>query len=166
MDDDKGIVITRIFDASREKVWNAWTNPEMVKKWWGPEGFYAPSIKIDLRVGGKYVYAMHGPKGSQWDRDMYSSGVFQEIVPYEKIVTTDYFSDENGNKTSPTDYGMSADTPDEMTVIIRFEDAGSGKTKLTIEYPRELNPQIEVMKKSGMVEGWNSSMNKFAEALK
>src|SRR5437879_13910376 len=99
--DDKQIVIERVFDAPREKVWEAWTTPEMVKKWWGPEGFTAPSIKIDLKVGGKYIYCMHGPVGSEWDKDMYSAGEFKEIVPNEKIVTTDYFSDEHGNKMNP-----------------------------------------------------------------
>lgn len=165
MTDAKEIIIERVFNASVEKVWKAWTDPEIVKKWWGPEGFYAPFIKIDLRVGGKYIFAMHGPKGSVWDRDMYSSGIYKEIVPHEKIVTTDYFSDEDGNKASPEDYGMSADTPDEMTVIVRFEDAGNTKTKLTIEYPGKLNPQIEAMRKSGMVEGWNSSLDKLEKWL-
>ena len=63
-----GIVITRLFEAPRERVWKAWTEPELVKRWWGPEGFTAPSIKIDLKVGGKYVFAMHGPPGSEWTR--------------------------------------------------------------------------------------------------
>src|SRR5438045_451816 len=103
---EDSIIIERVFDAPRELVWKAWTDPQMVKKWWGPEGFNSPSVKIDLRVGGKYTYAMHGPKGSQWDKDMYSSGVYKEIVPLEKIATTDYFSDENGNKVSPEDYGQ------------------------------------------------------------
>jgi uncharacterized protein YndB with AHSA1/START domain len=46
------LVITRVFDAPRELVWNAWTEPERVKRWWGPEGFTAPFCRIDLRVGG------------------------------------------------------------------------------------------------------------------
>ena len=163
---DKSIIIERIFDAPRELVWEAWTKPELIKKWWGPEGFTAPSIKINLKVGGKYIYCMRGPKGSSWDKDMYSAGVFKEIVPNEKIVTTDYFSDENGNKVDPTEYGMGTDAPEEMKVAIRFEDEGEGKTKLTIEYLRpETKEQMEAMLKSGMQEGWNSSLNKLAVAL-
>lgn len=159
-----GITITRVFNAPREKVWQAWTDPEMVKKWWGPEGFWAPSIQIDLRVGGKYIYGMHGPKDSQWDRDMYSSGIFKEIVPMEKIVTTDYFSDKDGNKLEPSAEGQDKDFPTEMTVTITFEDAGEGKTKLTIFYPRAENEkQFEAMLKSGMKEGWQSSLNKLAQ---
>lgn len=166
MTDKNGIVIERIFDAPREMVWKAWTTPELVEKWWGPEGFWAPSIKIDLRVGGKYIYAMQGPKGSDWDRVMYSSGIYKEIVPKEKIVSTDFFSDEEGNKVDPKEYGQSADAPDEMDVIIRFEDVENGKTKLTITYPRPENEaQFEAMLKSGMKEGWNSSLDKLAKSL-
>ena len=77
----KGIVIERVIDAPRDAVYRAWTKPDLIAKWWGPEGFSAPSIHVDLRVGGKYVNAMHGPKGSEWDKDMYSAGVYKEIIP-------------------------------------------------------------------------------------
>lgn len=165
MDDKKQIIITRIFDAPRELVWKAWTNPELVKKWWGPEGFSAPSAKVDLQVGGKYIYAMHGPAGSQWDRDMYSAGIFKEIVPMEKIVVTDYFSDENGNLIDPTEEGQSPEMPREMHATILFEDVENGKTKLSIIYTPETAGQYEVLLKSGMQEGWGTSLNKFAQAL-
>ena len=110
----------------------------MLKRWWGPEGFTAPSIKIDLRVGGKYVYAMHGPAGSKWDKEMYSAGVFKEIVPNEKLVLTDYFSDENGNLLDPTAYGQASDFPNEMTVTVLFEEIEKGKTgcRSSIQSPR------------------------------
>ena len=103
---DKEIIIERIFNAPVEKVWEAWTNPELVKKWWGPEGFTSPSVEIDLRVGGKYIFAMHGPAGSEWDRDMYSAGIFKEIVPHERLVMTDYFSDKDGNMIEPSSEGQ------------------------------------------------------------
>lgn len=164
---DKGIVISRVFDAPREAVWNAWTTPEMVQKWWGPQYFTAPSIKIDLRVGGKYIYCMHGPAGTDFDKDMYSAGIFKEIVPQEKLVVTDYFSDSEGNKLDPTTHGLSSDMPAEMNVVIKFEDAPGGKTKFTIEYPRpESDAQFEAMLKSGMEEGWSTSLDKLAAALK
>lgn len=166
MSDQDGVEIVRLFDAPRELVWKVWTTPELVKKWWGPEGFWAPSAKIDFREGGKYVYCMHGPEDSEWNRDMYSSGIFKEIVPHEKIVTTDYFSDEHGNKIKPSDEGQDTSFPDEMTVTITFEDAGEGKTKLTIFYPKpETEAQFQAMLKSGMKEGWQSSLNKLAAAL-
>ena len=164
--DNKGIVIERIFDAPKELVYKAWTEPEMVKKWWGPEHFTAPSIKIDLKVGGMYIFAMHGPVDSQWDKDMYSAGIYKEIVPSEKLVVTDYFSDENGKQMKPSEQGQDSNFPEEMTVTVRFEDVGEGKSKLTIEYPKPTSEeQFQAIFKSGMKEGWNSSLNKLAEAL-
>jgi uncharacterized protein YndB with AHSA1/START domain len=163
----ESIEIERVFDFSVDKLWNAWTNPDEVKKWWGPEGFTAPSIKIDLKEGGKYIYAMKGPEGSEWDRVMYSSGIFKEIVPMEKIVVSDYFSDENGNKIAPASEGQDSSFPMEMTSTITFEDLGEGKSRITITYPKPENEvQFEAMLKSGMKEGWQSSLNKLAKSTK
>lgn len=162
----KEIIIERIFNAPRESVWKAWTDPYTVKKWWGPEGFTAPSIKIDLRVGGKYIFCMHGPKGSEFDKDLYSAGIYKEIIPMEKLVVTDYFSDKNGTKVNPVSVGMSPNMPDETNVITSFENVGQGKTKVTIEYLRPKSyAQFEEMLKSGMVDGWNSSLNKLEKYL-
>lgn len=161
------LIISRVFNAPRELVWRAWTEPEIIKKWWGPEGFSAPTIEVDLRVGGKYVFAMQGPEGSEWDKVMHSAGIYKEIIPMEKIVVTDYFSDEEGNKMNPTDFGQDPNFPNEMSATILFEDVEEGKTKLTIIYPKAENEaQWEAMLKSGMKEGWESSLNKFEDALK
>lgn len=162
----EGITITRTFDAPVSEVWKAWTDPDLVKKWWGPKDFYAPSIRIDFRVGGKYVYAMHGPSGSQWDKDFYSAGTYKEIVPLQKIVAVDYFADENGEKTSPTAHGLPPDMPSEMNVTVRFEDLGENKSKLYIEYSKpKSEAQFEVMKKTGMEEGWGTSLDKLASVV-
>lgn len=164
--DHSGIVIERVFDATPEMVWKAWTDEELAKKWWGPEGFTAPSIKIDLRIGGKYIFAMHGPAGSEWDKDMYSAGVYKEIVPNEKLIITDYFSDENGEFMEPSEQGQDSNFPKESTVTVLFEKVEGNKTKLSIIYPKpESEEQFEAMKNSGMKEGWNSSLNKLTKAL-
>jgi uncharacterized protein YndB with AHSA1/START domain len=164
--ENKGLVIERIFDAPVESVWKAWTTPDLVKKWWGPEGFYAPSVKIDFRVGGKYIYAMHGPKGSEWDKDMYSAGVFKEIIPNKKLVITDYFSDELGNKLPPSTYGQANDFPDEQEVTVLFEELGVGKSMLSIIYPKPTTKeQLDAILKSGMQEGWNSSLDKLGTVV-
>ncbi len=166
MEVKKGIKIERVFDAPRGLVWRAWTEPEMVKRWWGPEGFTAPSIQIDLRVGGKYIFCMHGPTGSEFDKDLYSAGVYKEIVPKKKLAVSDYFSDAEGNIIDPTVYGMNADMPKEMDVVVTFEDAEGGKTRLTIEYPRpESEEKFQAMLNSGLEEGWNSSLDKLAGNL-
>lgn len=154
-------VISRVFDAPKEKVWKAWTEAEQIKKWWGPKDFTAPEIKIDLRPGGKYVYCMRGPAGTEFDTDMYSGGVIKEVVPEEKIVLTDSFTDKDGNKVPPADYGMEG-MPDEMEVTVTFEDAGEGKTKLTIAYAASIPEQYS----DDMLTGWNQSLDKLAESLR
>lgn len=166
MEDKGGIEISKVFNAPRETVWKYWTEPEHVKEWWGPEGFFAPNISIDFRVGGKYIYAMHGPKGTQFDRDMYSAGDYLEIVPMEKIVVKDYFSDEKGKIIDPKEEGMDKNMPKMMDVATIFEDMPEKKTKVIIMYPRpETDAEWEAMKKSGMEDGWNSSLNKLAKAI-
>lgn len=163
--ENKKIVIERIFNAPREKVWDAWTKPELVKQWWGPEHFYAPSVKVDFRVGGKYIYAMHGPAGTQFDKDMYSAGEYKEIVPMERIVVTDYFSKENGEKMSAQEQGLPEGMPSEMTVVVTFEDVEDGKTKLSIIYTAESEEMYQAMLKSGMKEGWSTSLDKMAKVV-
>jgi uncharacterized protein YndB with AHSA1/START domain len=163
----KELVITREFDAPRERVWKAWTDPEIVKRWWGPEGFFAPSIKIDLRVGGMYIFAMQGPPGSQLEEAGYNAGVFKEIVPNEKLVLSIYMSDKDGNMVDPTKYGMDPDFTKESFYTILFEDIGSGRTRLSLVFPKpESEAEYQAILKSGMEEGWKSQLNKLAAALK
>ena len=74
------LLITRVFDAPREFVWKAWTDPERFMRWWGPKNFTSPVSKIELRVGGTYLKCMRSPEG----RDFWSTGVYREIVPMER----------------------------------------------------------------------------------
>ncbi len=108
------LIITRTFDAPRDLVWKAWTDPEYYKKWWGPKYFTAPIGKLDLRVGGKYLSCMRGPDG----RDYWSTGVYREIIPLEKLVMTDSFADEKGNVVPASHYGMAGEFPLELLVTL------------------------------------------------
>jgi uncharacterized protein YndB with AHSA1/START domain len=154
------LVIERIFDAPRELVWKAWTDPEHVKHWWGPKAFTAPVCKIDLRVGGKYLFAMQSPEFNGGE-SIWSTGVYREIVPLERIVCTDSFADADGNVVPATHYGMGTDIPVEMLVSVTFEDL-DGKTRMTLRH--EGLPVGEM--KDGAGVGWNESFDKLAESLK
>ncbi len=160
---NKDLTITRVFDAPVEAVWKAWTDPEMFKKWWGPKDFTAKVAKMDFKVGGTYHVAMHGPAGSPFDKDMWSTGVYREIVPMEKIVVTDSFADEKGNVVPASYYGMPGTFPKEATVEISFEEQ-DGKTKMTLRYPS--TEGIEGKMLEDMTQGWNQSFDKLAESLK
>lgn len=162
--ENKQINITRVFDAPRELVWKAWTDPAMVKQWWGPEGFDSPEAQIDLRPGGSYLYCMRGLEGDFKGSVNWSGGVYKEIVPNERLVLTDYFADEQGNKVNPTKYGFSADFPEESEVTVTFEEQ-DGKTKLNISYSPASAAAYDAMLKTGMQEGWSSSLDKLAAAV-
>lgn len=153
---DQELVIMRVFDAPRELVWKAWTEPEHMMRWWGPKGFTSPACKIDLRVGGVYLNCMRSPEG----QDYWSTGVYREIVPPERIVCTDSFADQEGNVVPASHYGMSADFPLEMLVTVTFEEQG-GKTKLTLKHvglPAGGD-------RDGAQQGWSESFDKLAEVL-
>lgn len=166
--EDKDISITQIFNAPVEAVWKAWAEPEMVKKWWGPKGFTAPEIKIDLRVGGNYLYCMRGsPAPGVPVQDFWSTGEYKEIIPLKKIVITDSFSDKFGNKVDPKDYGMNENFPKETTITVLFEKQPDYKTKLTISYLAPKNGKgYQAMIESGMEEGWKETLNKLEEILR
>ena len=88
-------VISRVFDAPRDLVWKAFTEPERMKEWWGPKGFTVIASKMDFRPGGTYHYGMKAPDGSA----MWGKFVYREIVPPERMVFINSFSDEAGGIT-------------------------------------------------------------------
>ncbi len=110
------IVITRTFDAPRERLWQAWTDPAMVQRWWGPATFTAPECSLELRVGGKYLFCMRSPEG----QDFWSTGVYREIAASERLVFTDAFADADGNPVPASHYGMAGDWPEELLVTLTF----------------------------------------------
>jgi len=154
---ERELVINRVFNAPREQVWKAWTEPEQMKRWWGPKGFTSPVSKIDLRVGGKYLGSMRSPEG----KDFWSTGVYREIVPMERIVCTDSFADEKGNVVPATHYGMGEDFPLEMLITVTFEDIGH-KTSLTLRHEGLPADKMRELTEAG----WKESFDKLAEILK
>lgn len=152
------LVITRVFGAPRELVWKAWTDPVHFMLWWGPKNFTCPVCKMDFRIGGKYLYSMKSTEGQEY----WSTGIYKEIIPLERIVCTDSFADEKGNVVPASHYGMSGDDwPMELMVTITFEDL-SNKTKMTLTHVGI--PAVEMKEMTGA--GWNESFDKLAESLK
>ena len=154
---ERELVITRIFDAPRELVFKAWTEPEQLMRWWGPTDFTSPVCKIDLRVGGKYLFCMRSPEGQNY----WSTGVYGEIVKPERLVCTDSFADEEGNVVPATHYGMGSDIPVELQVTVTLEEY-DGKTRMILRHVG-----IPAGEMSDMTcAGWNESFDKLAESLK
>ena len=156
----RDLVFTRVFDAPIDLVWKAWTDPQRVMKWWGPEGFSCPVAKIDFRKGGTSLVCMRAPKefGGQ---DLYSTWKYQKIVPMERIEYIHNLADKDGNKIDPASIGMPADFPQDLRNLVTFKDLGKGRTKLTVtEYDW---PVGEMMKMSKM--GMEQCLNKMAAIL-
>ena len=151
------IVIDRVFDLPVSKVWQAWTEPESFKNWWGPKDFTCPSSSIDFRTGGKYLHCMRSPQGEEY----WSTGVFKEIIPHKKLVLTDSFSDAEGNIVPASEYNMPGEWPQELLVTVTFEEAGEEKTKMKLRHegvPDEMYDDC--------IKGWNESFDKLEKNIK
>ncbi len=150
------LTITRVFDAPRGLVFQAWTRPERVKRWWGPKTFTTPVCEIDLRVGGVVRTCMRSPEG----QDFWSQGVYREIVESERIVCTDSFADEQGNVVSPEHYGMSPEWPVEALITVDFTEQ-AGRTRLTLQH----SPLPPGRERDLCRQGWEESFDKLADYL-
>jgi uncharacterized protein YndB with AHSA1/START domain len=153
---EQELVITRVFDAPRELVFKAWTEPEHFVHWWGPKGYTTPFCTIDLRPGGIMHQCMRSPEG----REVWTKGVFREIVVPERIVLTDSFADAEGNVVSPTHYGMSPDWPLETLLTVTFDEQ-AGKTKVTLRHAGIPSGA----ERDGTQQGWLETVYRLAEYL-
>jgi uncharacterized protein YndB with AHSA1/START domain len=127
----RNLVVSRIFDTSVERVWKAWSDPERVKRWWGPDGFTCPVVKMDFRQGGTTLVCMRAPKELA-GRDIYNTWAYEEIVPMKRFVCIIRFSDPYGNMKDPTDLRLPAAMPQEVRHEVTFKELDNGKTELTV----------------------------------
>jgi uncharacterized protein YndB with AHSA1/START domain len=158
----KPFVISRTFNAPRETVFDAFTKPEEMKKWWGPKGFTVISSKMDLRPGGFYHYGMRGPDGSP----MWGKFVYREIVRPERIVFVNSFSDEAGGVMR---HPMAMDWPLRMLTTFTFEDLGGGKTRLTTTSAAfeatEAEEAVFTANHDSMTQGWTGTLDQLEDYL-
>src|SRR4029453_17854672 len=89
---ERELILTRVFDAPRSLVFKAWTEPEYLVRWWGPQGFTTTIIRNAVRPGGAYRVHMRGPEGD----DHWPQGVYREVVEPERLVMTGRWSDADG----------------------------------------------------------------------
>lgn len=117
-----------------------------------------PSCKIDFRVGGKYLFCMRSPEG----RDFWSTGVYQEIIPLERITYSDNFADEKGNVVPASYHGLPGENwPEKIIVTVTFEEL-AGKTTMTLRAVGFPAGRMSEMANAG----WNESFDKLSQSLK
>jgi uncharacterized protein YndB with AHSA1/START domain len=154
------LVMTRVFDAPVEKVWKAWTDPEHVMQWWGPQGFTSPNAKIDFREGGTSHVCMRAPKefGGQ---DMYNTWAYTKIVPMQTIEFIQNMADKDGVKADPIKLGLPPDFPRDQRNLVTFKAAGGNKTEMTVTQYEWMVGQMLAFAEAG----WNQSLDKMAASF-
>ncbi|WP_088282312.1 SRPBCC family protein [Ideonella sp. A 288] len=148
MDPQRDLVITRDIAASPDKLYRCWTEPELMKLWFAPKPWTTPHAEVDLRVGGTCLVVMRGPDGQEFP----NPGVYLELVPNERIVTTDAYT----RAWEPSEKPM-------MTLILRFEALGDGTTRYTAVARHWTAADREAHEKMGFHEGWGQCTSQLAE---
>jgi uncharacterized protein YndB with AHSA1/START domain len=157
------LVITRIFNAPVERVWRAWTDPELVKRWWGPDRFTCPFARIDLRVGGTSLVCMRAPK-EFGGKDMYSTWEYTAIEPMRRIDYIHNLADKDGNKVDPVALGMPPDFPQDLLNRVTFRAIDGGRTEVTVtEFAWPVGRMME-FSRMGMEQCLNKMAASLAEA--
>jgi uncharacterized protein YndB with AHSA1/START domain len=160
----KDFVMSRVFDVPRDLLWKCFTDPERMKHWWGPKGFTVIASKMDLRVGGTYHYGMKAPDGSL----MWGLFTYREIMPQERIVFVNSFSDEKGGVTR---HPAAPTWPLKMLSTFTFEDVPGGKTRFTVRWqalnatPEEQATFDGDQSRVSMTNGWSGTMDQLEAYL-
>jgi uncharacterized protein YndB with AHSA1/START domain len=138
------LVITRVFDAPRSLVFQAWTEPDRVARWWGPQGFTTVSCNMDVRPGGTFRVCVRSPEGTEY----WKQGVYREVVEPERLVFTFAWEDPEGKPGHET------------VVTVTFAERGT-RTELTLHQ----GVFETVTARDEHQRGWSSTLQRFAEYL-
>jgi uncharacterized protein YndB with AHSA1/START domain len=146
--ENRELLLTRLINAPREKVYRAWTDPELLKQWFAPQPWITPRVELDVRPGGASVIVMRGPDGQEFP----NRGVYLEVVKNERLVFTDAYAD-----------GWEPSQKPFMTVILTFEET-EGKTRYTVRVRHWSVADRETHEKMGFHAGWGKCADQL-EAL-
>jgi uncharacterized protein YndB with AHSA1/START domain len=141
--------LTRTFNAPRELVWQAWTEVDKLQQWWGPPHFTNPRCEIDLRPGGRIHIDMRAPDGVIYPM----GGEYEQIVPPERLVFLTSAVDEQGEPIFVN----------RNTVVFREVEGG---TEISVHAVTIESTPHAMQYLKGMREGWNGSLDKFADFLR
>ena len=147
MSTDRELVVTRLIDAPRDKLYRAWTEAELLKQWFAPKPYTTPVAELDVRPGGANRIVMRGPDG----QDIPCPGIWLEVVPNQRLILTDAYIKAWEPSAKPF-----------MTAVITFEDE-AGKTRYTARVHHWTVEDREAHEKMGFHEGWNLCTDQLAE---
>ena len=154
-------IISREFNAPRNRVWQAWTEPERLQQWFSPKGFSVLAAKLDLRAGGTYHYGMRTPDG----KEMWGKWLIREVAKPERLVFVNTFSDAQGGLTR---HPFAPDWPQKMLSTVTFEDLGK-RTRLTIRWEPIEASDAEINTfdsgRPSMTQGWGGTFENLTAYL-
>ncbi len=163
----RSLILTRVFDAPIATVWDAWTRPDALAKWWGPHGMTA-SATLDVRKGGAFSLTMHAADGADYP----ITGEYLDVVENRYLVMEMHLDDHPASwhdylAEEVTKAGGAEDVPPSLTVTTRvtFETQGTGQTRLTVEQVYATDADREAYHAMGSVEGWSQSFEKLDRVL-
>jgi uncharacterized protein YndB with AHSA1/START domain len=145
------LVLKRTFDAPPEKVFKAWTDPELLKKWFAPQPWSLPEAAVDLRPGGQFRVTMRSPDGEEFP----NSGVFLEVIPGRRIISTDGLTPD----WKPTGQPF-------MVTRIDFEPTADGGTAYTATASHWTEAAMKQHEQMGFHEGWGQCADQLGELVK
>jgi uncharacterized protein YndB with AHSA1/START domain len=141
---DREIVSTRLYDASRDAVFNAWTTPEAIGAWWGPNGFTTTTHEMNVAPGGVWRFIMHGPDGTDYPNKI----TYLEVAKPDRLVYS--HGDDTENAAAP------------FQVTVTFEEIGN-KTKLTMTMVFASADVRKEIENYGAAEGNKQTLDRLAE---
>ena len=152
----KDLFITHLFDAPRELVFGAWTDPEHLKHWYAPEGCTIEFKTIEVKPGGKFHSCIDDPvHGNCWIK-----GIYNEVAFPEKLVFSMVLSNENGDNVSANEAGKSDEWPEALVTTVTFTPVGN-QTKVTLHQ----TVAEEEAKKTGAYQSWFSMFERLQHVL-
>jgi len=143
---ERELVLSRIIDAPPHKVYRAWTEPDLLRQWFAPAPFTTPVAELDVRPGGANRIVMRSAEGHEFP----NRGVYLEVVPNERLVFTDAYTEAWQPSGKPF-----------MTVILTFEDEG-GRTRYTARVRHWTAEDRETHEKMGFHQGWGQCADQLA----
>jgi uncharacterized protein YndB with AHSA1/START domain len=155
----RDLVVTRTFDAPVDLVWQAWTDPEHVMRWWGPAGFTSPVARMDVREGGTSLVCMRSPAG----QDLYNTWTYREIVPRQRLEFVLAFADQDGKRVDPAALGLPPDVPQDVRHVVTFQAVGDHKTEMTVTEFGYTSDHIFDLSKAGLEQCLDKMAASFAQ---
>jgi uncharacterized protein YndB with AHSA1/START domain len=148
---DRELVLTRLIDVPREKLWRCWTEPALMLQWFTPAPWKTIHAETDVRPGGSSYIVMQGPDGTE----MPNRGVYLEVIRNEKLVFTDAYTSAWEPSQNPF-----------FTCILTFEDAGNGQTRYTARALHWTRENLEAHEKMGFHQGWGVATDQMTALAK